>query len=73
MIVPKESAWFGSFADNDGAKIVQFNETDLYKQDKLGFKELDESNKLKFLTIDAGHLQISEKFFIKEIVQKYFV
>lgn len=73
MIVPKESAWFGSFADNDGTKIVQFNETDLYKQDKLGFKELDESNKLKFLTIDAGHLQISEKFFIKEIVQKYFV
>lgn len=73
MVVPKESEWFGFFAENNGTYVQQMNETDLYKQDKLGIKYLNENNRLKLLSIDANHLQISEKFFIKEIIQNYFI
>ncbi|KAI6190028.1 Palmitoyl-protein thioesterase 1 [Aphelenchoides bicaudatus] len=73
MVVPKESEWFGFFAENNGTYVQSMNETELYQKDTIGIKELNESNRLKFLSIDANHLQISEKFFIKEIVQKYFM
>jgi len=73
MIVPKESEWFGFFPENNGTYVQPFNESDWYKKDTLGIKTLYDSNRLKFLSVDGGHLQISEPFFISEIVKKYFM
>ncbi|KAL3082604.1 hypothetical protein niasHT_038193 [Heterodera trifolii] len=70
-LVPKETAWFGFYADNDTQTIVPMEQTEIYKQDRIGLKTLNESNRLHFLTFNGEHLQIPTDLFISEIVEKY--
>ena len=57
-VVPKESAWFGSYAPTPpGARapdeprlIVPMRNQPLYVQDLIGLRELDESGKVVFVT-----------------------
>lgn len=64
---------FGFFPDNNDTYVEPMEETEFYKKDVIGIKTLNDSGRLKLLSINANHLQITEKFFIKEIVHKYFV
>ena len=45
MIDPPSTAWFYYYAD-DGKTIVPIEEQDIYKNDLIGLKELDERGTL---------------------------
>lgn len=57
-VVPKESGWF---EEVNGTQRVSLRERELYKQDWLGLKSLDEQGGLRFRSITGEHMQISEE------------
>jgi palmitoyl-protein thioesterase len=71
MVVPRESSWFGWYKEGQGTEVLPMNATKLYTEDRIGLKQMNDQGKLHFLTIDADHLQMSEDFFISEIINKY--
>ncbi|KZV82515.1 alpha/beta-hydrolase [Exidia glandulosa HHB12029] len=72
-VVPKESSWFGSYApreSNEDPTIIPMRLQQLYIEDWIGLRELDESGKVKLLTCDGEHMQLSTEC-LTPIVKKY--
>ena len=46
VVYPSESAWFGSY--NESGDVIDVKDTDLWNEDWLGLKQLDEEGKLHF-------------------------
>ena len=59
MIIPKETAWFGYYDENNNTQAV-YN-SDLYKNDLIGLKTLNEKGKVNFDSINGDHLQFTQK------------
>ena len=57
MILPGETAWF-SFYDNK-ENLVNYKDTEVYKQDLIGIKTLDEQGKINFVALQGDHLRFS--------------
>lgn len=68
MVQPLSSEWFGFYAEGQDDVEVPLEETELYKQDRLGLKEMNENGQLVFLETDGEHLQFSEEWFNKHIL-----
>nr|XP_039254464.1 palmitoyl-protein thioesterase 1-like [Styela clava] len=68
MVQPIESEWFGFYAPGKDNNILTLQETELYKNDQLGLKKMDEAGKLVFLATNGEHLQFSDDWFIENIV-----
>ncbi|KAK9757774.1 hypothetical protein RND81_01G184900 [Saponaria officinalis] len=62
-IVPKESSWFGYYANGSTDTISPFNETTLYKEDLIGLKTLHEAGKVTFKKAPGGHLNYSDDLY----------
>ncbi|KAK7590603.1 hypothetical protein V9T40_002216 [Parthenolecanium corni] len=73
MVVPKESSWFGFYAPGQDINITKLEDSVLYNTDRLGLKSLNELGQLHFLSTPGDHLRFTEEWFIKQIIQKYFV
>uniref|UniRef100_A0A914HF74 Palmitoyl-protein thioesterase 1 n=1 Tax=Globodera rostochiensis TaxID=31243 RepID=A0A914HF74_GLORO len=70
-LVPKETASFGFFADNGTPTIIPMEQSAIYKEDRIGLKALNESNRLHLLSFDGEHLQIPTEVFVSEIIEPY--
>lgn len=68
MVQPLESEWFGFYAPGDPDTILTLQETDLYKNDQLGLKNMDMNGKLVFLATNGDHLQFTNEWFIDNII-----
>eukprot|EP00250_Pteridium_aquilinum_P031196 c43224_g1_i1 orf=95-991(+) len=68
VLIPPETAWFGYYAQNNLKTILAANETDLYKEDWIGLRALDEAGKVSWLSLPGGHLHIKEADMITHIV-----
>lgn len=57
VVYPTISEVFGEVQhpNENEAKDIPMEETDWYKQDKLGFKKLKNENKIEFVKINAKH------------------
>jgi palmitoyl-protein thioesterase len=80
-VVPKESAWFGSYPVPDGDEegvggggkekaIVPMREQPLYVEDWIGLRTLDESGRVELVSCDAEHMRLSPECW-KPLVKKY--
>lgn len=58
-VIPKESGWFAYTNGTDGT-VTGLRERDLYKEDWLGLRKLDEKGGLHFKTTPGGHMQLDE-------------
>ncbi|KAE8150238.1 palmitoyl-protein thioesterase precursor [Aspergillus avenaceus] len=70
MVHPKESAWFGEL-DASSGDVVQLRDREIYKEDWLGLKGLDEQGKLEFKTTPGRHMEISEEL-LEGVFKEYF-
>ncbi|XP_063679541.1 palmitoyl-protein thioesterase 1-like [Bolinopsis microptera] len=70
MVVPKESEWFGFYKPGQDKELMTLQEGDLWKEDKLGLKEMDSQGRLSFLKIEADHLRVPEAFWSDEIIPR---
>lgn len=71
VVDPRETSWFGYYPDNDDKTIVPLQEQDIYTQDWIGLKQLDESGRLFFLKTPGDHLKFSKQWFIDNIINKF--
>lgn len=71
VIVPNDSAWFGFFGkDKNGAAIiVPLEESELYKQDKIGLRQMNKEKKLKFIGSVTTHFNFDELWFQNNIIK----
>jgi palmitoyl-protein thioesterase len=61
-ILPNSSAFFG-FWDSNGENPIPYNQTDLYENDWIGLKMLDQNNLITFHTIpNEPHMSIPYNF-----------
>ncbi|CBY11072.1 unnamed protein product [Oikopleura dioica] len=72
-VLPRDSSWFEYYADGSGKSedIVPLRESDIYKEDWIGLKILDEANKLVFLTTPGGHMLFSDAWLLEDIIIPY--
>ncbi|KAF7259794.1 hypothetical protein EG68_02891 [Paragonimus skrjabini miyazakii] len=71
VLKPSQSEWFGFYVPMTTEKFQTLRETKLYREDRLGLKQLDETNRLHFLQVDGDHLHFSLEWFENEIVRQF--
>lgn len=71
MVTPRESETFGFYAPGQVSRILPMNETDLYRNDYIGLKRLDESGRVAVYVVPGNHLQLNMTWFVDELVAKY--
>ena len=66
MVFPPGSSWFAHI-EPDGS-IVELRSSQLYQQDWLGLKQLDELGALLLLTIPGRHMNITRDFIERDLI-----
>ncbi|XP_030513325.1 palmitoyl-protein thioesterase 1-like [Rhodamnia argentea] len=59
VLIPKETSWFGYYPDGAFSPIILPNETQLYTEDWIGLRSLDEAGRVQYLSVSGNHLGIS--------------
>ncbi|KAK7309067.1 hypothetical protein RJT34_05506 [Clitoria ternatea] len=68
VLIPKETSWFGFYPDGFFQPVLPPQETELYVEDWIGLRALDEAGKVHFISVPGRHLGISEKDMKKHVV-----
>ncbi|XP_022159495.1 palmitoyl-protein thioesterase 1-like [Momordica charantia] len=58
---PRESSWFGYYKDGSLKNLLPADETQLYKEDWIGLKILNESGRVKRLKVPGNHAEATDK------------
>ena len=69
-VVPKESAFFGEVNTTSEA-VTKLQDRDIYREDWIGLRVLDEAKRLDFRTAEGGHMQLSDNILI-DTFNRYF-
>ncbi|KAH7071929.1 Alpha/Beta hydrolase protein [Paraphoma chrysanthemicola] len=69
-VIPKESGWFAYTNGTDGT-VTPLKDRDIYKEDWIGLKKLDQKGGLHFETTEGGHMQLDDDVLI-DVFSKYF-
>jgi palmitoyl-protein thioesterase len=68
VLIPRETGWFGVFANNSVASIVPLEDQPLYKYDFIGLRTLQETGRLHRFSIPCVHNDYTSPCF-----DKYFI
>ncbi|PRQ39634.1 putative palmitoyl-protein hydrolase [Rosa chinensis] len=70
VLVPRETSWFGYYYDDAFNSILGPQQIDLYIEDLIGLRTLDEVGRLKYIyiSVSGGHLGISKSDLKKLVV-----
>ncbi|CAL9029302.1 unnamed protein product [Prunus brigantina] len=68
VLIPKETSWFGYYQDDTFKSILSPRKTNLYKEDWIGLRALDEAGRVKYISVPGGHLGISTSDMKKHVV-----
>lgn len=71
MVVPRESAHFGFYADGQDKTVVPLQQTKIYTQDYLGLRQMDKDGKLVMLQTEGDHLQFTIEWLVENIINVY--
>lgn len=65
-LIPNESAWFGYIYPNQTTR--PFEDTDVYKEDKIGLRRMINEGRLIRMTSPLQHLALEKRWFRKYII-----
>lgn len=71
MVVPRESSLFGFYEPGGKDRIIPMANTKLYREDRIGIKEMNESGRLHLIEVPGRHLQYRMKWFMDNIAGVY--
>ena len=69
-VVPKWSGWFNEYNTTSG-KQTKLQDRQMYREDWLGLRWLDELNRLDMEMIDGGHMHLTDKV-LRDVFKRYF-
>ena len=61
VVNPRESAWFESYSKKE-KRMLPLREQELYKEDSIGLRALDEAGKITFLEKDGKHMEFDAAY-----------
>nr|XP_023905567.1 palmitoyl-protein thioesterase 1-like [Quercus suber]POF27480.1 palmitoyl-protein thioesterase 3 [Quercus suber] len=70
LLTSKETSWFGYYPDGAFKPILPPQQKQLYIEDWIGLKTLDEAGRVKYISVPGYHLDISQSD-IEEYVLPY--
>ena len=75
-VIPKESGWFTEVeilkdGDKELRNVTRLRDREMYKQDWIGLRALDEKGGLVFEEVDGEHMQLKDED-LKRLFGKYF-
>jgi len=73
VVDPRGTEWFGYYKPGQGKVMIPYNETNLYTEDWIGLRKLDNEGKVDFLSVEGDHLRFTDEFFIHNIIEKYLL
>lgn len=68
VVIPRDSGWFSFF---NGSDLIPMRDLEIYKQDWIGLKPLDERDAIVFDDCPGNHMNISLEWFQQNVVTKY--
>ncbi|XP_044476989.1 palmitoyl-protein thioesterase 1-like isoform X2 [Mangifera indica] len=68
VLIPKETSWFGYYPCGGFKPVLPPQKTKLYTEDWIGLKSLDDTGRVKYISVAGGHLGISEADIKKHVV-----
>jgi len=71
VVIPRESEWFGYYADYSISKILPLQQMPIYQEDWIGLKTLDDGGKLLFETCPGNHMNITLPWFLENVITPY--
>lgn len=69
-VIPKETSWF---SEVNGTEVTLLKDREIYKEDWLGLKTLDQKGALKFEVTDGGHMALDDEVLAKVFNENYGV
>ncbi|EAA07412.4 AGAP001058-PA [Anopheles gambiae str. PEST] len=63
IVQPLQTQWFGYYKPGQDKEIQGLKETNIYIEDRLGLKKMDDQNKIVFLECEGNHLQFTKEWF----------
>ncbi|KAK0174038.1 hypothetical protein PV328_007156 [Microctonus aethiopoides] len=73
MVQPRESEWFGFYKPGQSVELQTLQQSQLYKEDRLGLNKMDNNGKIHFLSVMGNHLQFTNHWFNETIIQNYLL
>ncbi|XP_046650203.1 palmitoyl-protein thioesterase 1-like [Daphnia pulicaria] len=71
VVQPIETEWFGFYKENDLNSTYTLRDSQLYLEDRLGLRAMDDEGKLHFLQVEGDHIQFSQAWFKNEIIDNF--
>ncbi|CAG9762848.1 unnamed protein product [Ceutorhynchus assimilis] len=71
IVQPVDTEWFGFYKPGQSVQTQTLQESDLYKDDKLGLKQMNDNDQLKFLATPGNHLRFQWDWFEANIIKPY--
>jgi palmitoyl-protein thioesterase len=60
VLIPRETAWFGYYGEEQNSVVQTPQETRLYKEDWVGLRALDEAGRVSYVSFPGDHLRITK-------------
>eukprot|EP00178_Gracilaria_changii_P017833 TRINITY_DN50842_c0_g1_i1.p2 TRINITY_DN50842_c0_g1~~TRINITY_DN50842_c0_g1_i1.p2 ORF type:complete len:103 (-),score=9.88 TRINITY_DN50842_c0_g1_i1:294-602(-) len=61
MIIPRQTAHFGYYADKTETTLLTMEQTDIYKKDLIGLVALNQAGKIQMHSVPGQHLHITDE------------
>lgn len=71
VVVPRETSLFGFYASGQSKQMIPLENSRLYKEDRLGLRELNSSGRLHMISLPGDHLQFRISWFMKNLASVY--
>ena len=72
-IKSKESSHFGYYMTNQTEIVEPFEETDLFREDWIGLKQMETDGKVHLLSMDGDHMDFDSDWFHDNVVTKFLL
>eukprot|EP00803_Ostreobium_quekettii_P007549 evm.model.scf_2008.3 EVM.evm.TU.scf_2008.3 scf_2008:13741-17931(-) len=70
VVIPRDSSWFSFY---NGTDIIPMRDLDVYKEDWIGLKQLDERGAIDFGDVPGDHMDFTMEWFMENVVEKYLL
>lgn len=65
---PRDTQWFGFYAPGQDVDIVPMEQSELYTNDRLGLRQMNENGQLVLIESPGNHLQFTQPWFVEHIM-----
>lgn len=71
IVQPVDTEWFGFYKPGQAKETEDLRSSTIYKEDRLGLKQLDDDSRLQFFATPGNHLEFDWPWFEEKVIEPY--